>query len=67
MLAGLTFAAAGAALLATAGPKTSITLILAGSILLSLHVPLLVATAGYLVAIALAWFSLRERKAGTAS
>jgi hypothetical protein len=27
----------------------------------SLHVPLLVATAGYLVAIALAWTTLRER------
>ena len=116
MLAGLTFAAAGAALLATAGPKTSITLILAGSILLglvslampamtaavvgaagpehagvasgvlnaarqsggalgvavlgsllghgpelSLHVPLLVATAGYLVAIALALGTIRRR------
>src|SRR5689334_5426579 len=36
MVAGLTFAAAGAALLATAGPETSITLILAGSILLGL-------------------------------
>ena len=120
MLAGLTLAAAGAALLATAGPKTPITLILAGSILLglvslampamtaavvgaagpehagvasgvlnaarqsggalgvavlgsllghgrelSLHVPLLVATAGYLIAIALAWFSLREAQAGS--
>jgi DHA2 family methylenomycin A resistance protein-like MFS transporter len=127
MIAGLALAGAGAALLATAGPETSITLILAGSILLglvslampamtaavvgaagpehagvasgvlnaarqsggalgvavlgsllghgselSLHVPLLVATAGYLVAIALAWFSLRDQdkqrdqqKAGT--
>jgi len=67
MIAGLTFAAAGAALLATAGPETSITLILAGSILLghgselSLHVPLLVATAGYLVAIALALGTIRCR------
>jgi len=116
MIAGLTFAAAGAALLATAGPETSITLILAGSILLglvslampamtaavvgaagpehagvasgvlnaarqsggalgvavlgsllghgpelSLHVPLLVATAGYLVAIALALGTIRRR------
>jgi DHA2 family methylenomycin A resistance protein-like MFS transporter len=115
MLAGLTFAAAGAALLATAGPKTYITLILAGSILLglvslampamtaavveaagpghagvasgvlnaarqsggalgvavlgsllghghslSLHVPLLVATAGYLIAIALALGAIRR-------
>jgi DHA2 family methylenomycin A resistance protein-like MFS transporter len=115
MLAGLTFAAAGAALLATAGPKTYITLILAGSILLglvslampamtaavvgaagpghagvasgvlnaarqsggalgvavlgsllghghslSLHVPLLVATAGYLIAIALALGTIRR-------
>ena len=115
MLAGLTCAAAGAALLATAGPKTEITLILAGSILLglvslampamtaavvgaagpehagvasgvlnaarqsggalgvavlgallghrselSLHVPLLVATAGYLVAIALALGTIRR-------
>jgi DHA2 family methylenomycin A resistance protein-like MFS transporter len=115
MLAGLTFAAAGAALLATAGPKTYITLILAGSILLglvslampamtaavvgaagpghagvasgvlnaarqsggalgvavlgsllghghslSLHVPLLVATAGYLIAIALTLGTIRR-------
>lgn len=115
MLAGLTFAAAGAALLATAGPATSVTLILAGSILLglvslampamtaavvgaagpehagvasgvlnaarqsggalgvavlgsllghgpelSLHVPLLVATAGYLIAIALALTTIRR-------
>jgi DHA2 family methylenomycin A resistance protein-like MFS transporter len=115
MIAGLTFAAAGAALLATAGPETSITLILAGSILLglvslampamtaavvgaagpghagvasgvlnaarqsggalgvavlgsllghgselSLHVPLLVAAAGYLVAIALALGTIRR-------
>src|SRR5512146_3062204 len=36
MIAGLTSAAAGAALLATAGPGTSMTLILAGSILLGL-------------------------------
>jgi MFS transporter, DHA2 family, methylenomycin A resistance protein len=28
---------------------------------LSLHVPLLVATAGYLVAIALAWTTIRDR------
>jgi MFS transporter, DHA2 family, methylenomycin A resistance protein len=115
MIAGLTSAAAGAALLATAGPGTSMTLILAGSILLglvslampamtaavvgaagpehagvasgvlnaarqsggalgvavlgsllghgtslSLHVPLLVATAGYLVAIALAIWTIRR-------
>ncbi len=121
MLAGLTLAAAGAALLATAGPASPLALILAGSILLglvslampamtaavvgaagpehagvaggvlnaarqsggalgvavlgsllghgrslSLHVPLLVATAGYLVAIALAWFSLRDRPAARA-
>ncbi|HEX5302206.1 MAG TPA: MFS transporter [Streptosporangiaceae bacterium] len=122
MIAGLALAGAGTALLATAGPETSITLILAGSILLglvslampamtaavvgaagpehagvasgvlnaarqsggalgvavlgsllghgselSLHVPLLVATAGYLVAIALAWFSQRDRKASSSS
>jgi DHA2 family methylenomycin A resistance protein-like MFS transporter len=115
MLAGLTLAAAGAALLATAGPGSSLALILAGSILLglvslampamtaavvgaagpehagvaggvlnaarqcggalgvavlgsllghghslSLHVPLLVATAGYLVAIALALGVIRR-------
>ena len=115
MLAGLTLAAAGTALLATAGPATSLALILAGSILLglvslampamtaavvgaagrehagvasgvlnaarqsggalgvavlgsllghgpslSLHVPLLVATAGYLVAIALALATIRR-------
>jgi MFS transporter, DHA2 family, methylenomycin A resistance protein len=115
MLAGLTIAAAGAALLATAGPASPLALIGAGSILLglvslampamtaavvgaagrehagvasgvlnaarqsggalgvavlgsllghghplSLHVPLLVATAGYLVAIALALASLRR-------
>ncbi len=30
---------------------------------LSLRVPLLVATAGYLVAIAVAWLTLRERRA----
>jgi len=29
---------------------------------LSLHVPLLVATAGYLIAIARAWFSLRDHE-----
>jgi len=28
---------------------------------LSLHVPLLVATAGYLIAIALAWIAIRNR------
>jgi MFS transporter, DHA2 family, methylenomycin A resistance protein len=115
MLAGLTLAAAGAALLATAGPASPLALILAGSILLglvslampamtaavvgaagpehagvasgvlnaarqsggalgvavlgsllghgpslSLHVPLLVATAGYLIAIALALAFIRR-------
>jgi DHA2 family methylenomycin A resistance protein-like MFS transporter len=115
MVAGLTLAAAGAALLATAGPRTSLLLIGAGSILLglvslampamtaavvgaarpehagvasgvlnaarqsggalgvavlgsllghgpelSLHVPLLVATAGYLIATALALATIRR-------
>jgi DHA2 family methylenomycin A resistance protein-like MFS transporter len=114
MIAGLTLAAAGTALLATAGTSTPFALIVAGSLLiglislampamtaavvgaagrehagvasgvlnaarqsggalgvavlgsllgrghaLSLHVPLLVATAGYLVAIALAWTTIR--------
>jgi DHA2 family methylenomycin A resistance protein-like MFS transporter len=114
MIAGLALAAAGTALLATAGPSTPLALIVAGSLLiglislampamtaavvgaagrehagvasgvlnaarqsggalgvavlgsllgrghaLSLHVPLLVATAGYLVAIALAWTTIR--------
>ena len=116
MIAGLTLAAAGTALLATAGTSTPLALIVAGSLLiglislampamtaavvgaagpehagvasgvlnaarqsggalgvavlgsllgrgqaLSLHVPLLVATAGYLVAIALAWTTIRDR------
>jgi DHA2 family methylenomycin A resistance protein-like MFS transporter len=116
MIAGLTLAAAGTALLATAGTSTPLALILAGSVLiglislampamtaavvgaagrehagvasgvlnaarqsggalgvavlgsllgrghaLSLHVPLLVATAGYLIAIGLAWTTLRDR------
>src|SRR6185437_11064914 len=115
MIAGLALAGAGAALLSSAGPETSVALILAGSILLglvslampamtaavvgaagpehagvasgvlnaarqsggalgvavlgsllghgselSLHVPLLVATAGYLVAIALALGTIRR-------
>jgi DHA2 family methylenomycin A resistance protein-like MFS transporter len=115
MIAGLTLAAAGTALLATAGTSTPLALIVAGSLLiglislampamtaavvgatgpehagvasgvlnaarqsggalgvavlgsllgrghaLSLHVPLLVATAGYLVAIALAWTTIRD-------
>jgi len=115
-MAGLTLAAAGTALLATAGTSTPLALIVAGSLLiglislampamtaavvgaagpehagvasgvlnaarqsggalgvavlgsllgrghaLSLHVPLLVATAGYLVAIALAWTTIRDR------
>ena len=114
MIAGLTLAAAGTALLATAGTSTPLALIVAGSLLiglislampamtaavvgaagrehagvasgvlnaarqsggalgvavlgsllgrghaLSLHVPLLVATVGYLVAIALAWTTIR--------
>ena len=114
MIAGLALAAAGTALLATAGTSTPLALIVAGSLLiglislampamvaavvgaagpehagvasgilnaarqsggalgvavlgsllghghaLSLHVPLLVATAGYLVAIALAWTTIR--------
>ena len=114
MIAGLALAAAGTALLATAGTSTPLALIVAGSLLIglislampamvavvvgaagpehagvasgilnaarqsggalgvavlgsllghvpSLHVPLLVATAGYLVAIALAWTTLRHR------
>ena len=114
MIAGFTLAAAGTALLATAGTSTPLALIVAGSLLIglislampamvaavvgaagpehagvasgilnaarqsggalgvavlgsllghapSLHVPLLVATAGYLVAIALAWTTLRHR------
>ena len=126
MIAGLSLAAAGTVLLATAGSATPLALILAGSVLiglislampamtaavvgaagpehagaasgvlnaarqsggalgvavlgsllgqghlgqghlgqgqaLSLRVPLLVATAGYLVAIALAWTTLRDR------
>jgi DHA2 family methylenomycin A resistance protein-like MFS transporter len=114
MIAGLALAAAGTALLATAGTSTPLALIVAGSLLIglislampamvaavvgaagpehagvasgilnaarqsggalgvavlgsllgqvpSLHVPLLVATAGYLVAIALAWTTLRDR------
>jgi DHA2 family methylenomycin A resistance protein-like MFS transporter len=116
MIAGLTLAAAGTALLATAGTGAPLALILAGLLLiglislampamvaavvgaagpehagvasgvlnaarqsggalgvavlgsllgrghaLSLHVPLLVATAGYLVAIALAWRTIRDR------
>ena len=116
MIAGLALAAAGTALLATAGTSTPLALIVAGSLLiglislampamtaavvgaagrehagvasgilnaarqsggalgvavlgsllgrghtLSLHVPLLVATAGYLVAIALAWTTIRDR------
>jgi MFS transporter, DHA2 family, methylenomycin A resistance protein len=114
MIAGLTLAAAGTALLATAGTATPLALILAGSVLIglislampamtaavvgaagpehagaasgilntarqsggalgvavlgsllghatSLHVPLLVATAGYLVAIALAWVTVTDR------
>jgi MFS family permease len=56
MIAGLTLGAAGAALLAAAGTATSLPLILAGSIL---RVPLLVAMAGYLVATALALFTIR--------
>ena len=121
MIAGLMLAAVGAALLATAGAATSLTLILGGSVLLglvslamsamtaavvgavgpghagvasgilnaarqsggalgvallgsllgsgsargqalNLHVPLLVATAGYLVAMALAWAIISGRK-----
>jgi MFS transporter, DHA2 family, methylenomycin A resistance protein len=120
MLAGLTLAAAGAALLATAGPASPLALILAGSILLglvslampamtaavvgaagpehaglasgvlnaarqsggalgvavlgsllghghtlSLRVPLLVAAAGYLIAIAVACLTLRRTAAAT--
>jgi len=114
MIAGLTLAAAGTALLATAGTATPLALILAGSVLIglislampamtaavvgaagpehagtasgvlntarqsggalgvavlgsllghatSLRVPLLVATAGYLVAIALACVAVRDR------
>ena len=114
MIAGLALAAAGTALLATAGTTTPLALIVAGSMLiglislampamtaavvgaagpehaglasgvlntarqaggalgvavlgsllghsLSLHVPLLVATAGYLVAIALAWVTVKDR------
>jgi len=116
MIAGLALAAAGTALLATAGTSTPLALIVAGSLLiglislampamtaavvgaagpehagvasgvlnaarqsggalgvavlgsllgrgqaLSLHVPLLVATAGYLVAIVLAWTTIRDR------
>ena len=116
MIAGLTLAAAGTALLATAGTSTSLALILAGSLLiglislampamtaavvgaagpehagvasgvlnaarqsggalgvavlgsllgqghaLSLHVPLLVATAGYLIAVALVCVVIRDR------
>ncbi len=61
MIAGLTLAAAGAALLATTGNATAT--IEAGSVLLGslfssghdLRVPLLTATAGYLVAVILAW------------
>ena len=119
MIAGLTLAVAGTALLATAGTSTPLALIVAGSLLIglislampamvaavvgaagpehagvasgilnaarqsggalgvavlgsllghapSLRVPLLVATAGYLVAIALAWITIpggRERRA----
>jgi MFS transporter, DHA2 family, methylenomycin A resistance protein len=116
MIAGLTLAAAGAALLATVGTATSVALIVGGSVLLglvslampamtaavvgatgpehagvasgilnaarqsggalgvallgsllgsgdgqalNLHVPLLVATAGYLIAVALAWVAIR--------
>jgi DHA2 family methylenomycin A resistance protein-like MFS transporter len=116
MIAGLTLAAAGTALLATAGTDTSLTLILGGSVLLglvslampamtaavvgaadpehagvasgilnaarqsggalgvallgsllgsghgqplNLHVPLLVATGGYLIAVAVAWATIR--------
>ena len=124
MIAGLMLAAVGAALLATAGAATSLTLILGGSVLLglvslamsamtaavvgavgpghagvasgilnaarqsggalgvallgsllgsgsargqalNLHVPLLVATAGYLVAMALAWAIISGRKQPT--
>ena len=116
MIAGLTLAAAGTALLATAGTSTPLALILAGSLLiglislampamtaavvgaagpehagvasgvlnaarqsggalgvavlgsllgqghaLSLHVPLLVATAGYLIAVALVCVVIRDR------
>ena len=116
MIAGLAMGAAGAAVLATVGPGTSLVLILAGSVLLglvslampamtaavvgaagpehagvasgvlnaarqsggalgvavlgsllggpghalSLHVPLLAATAGYLVAVAVAWTTIRD-------
>jgi MFS transporter, DHA2 family, methylenomycin A resistance protein len=118
MIAGLTLAAIGAALLAAAGTATSLPLILAGSVLLglvslampamtaavvgaagpghagvasgilnaarqsggalgvavlgsllghghalSLRVPLLVATAGYLIAVALAWLTIRGEDA----
>jgi hypothetical protein len=84
MIAGLTLAAAGTALLATAGTATPLALIILGSLLIgliSLAMPAMVAavvgaarpehagvvaTAGYLAAIVLAWTTIRrgrERRA----